>query len=60
MCIRDRLKVKEEQVKRLLDSVLNKQEEAWIFEGIKGSPKAYESVSYTHLVLIISRESRIS
>ena len=38
----EQLKVKEEQVKRLLDSVLNKQEEAWVFEGIKGSPKAYE------------------
>ena len=38
----EQLKVKEEQVKRLLDSVLNKQEEAWDFEGIKGSPKAYE------------------
>ena len=38
----EQLKVKEEQVKRLLDSVLNKQEEAWAFEGIKGSPKAYE------------------
>lgn len=38
----EQLKVKEEQVKRLLDSVLNKQEEAWIFEGIKGSPKDYE------------------
>lgn len=38
----EQLKVKEEQVKRLLDSMLNKQEEAWTFEGIKGSPKAYE------------------
>ncbi len=38
----EQLKVKEEQVKRLLDSVLDKQEEPWIFEGIKGSPKAYE------------------
>ena len=38
----EQLKVKEKQVKRLLDSVLNKQEEAWAFEGIKGSPKAYE------------------
>ena len=38
----EQLKVKEEQVKRLLDSVLNKQEEAWAFEGIKGSQKAYE------------------
>ena len=38
----EQLKVKEEQVKRLLDSVLNKQEEHWTFEGIKGSPKAYE------------------
>ena len=38
----EQLKVKEEQVKRLLDTVLNKQEEPWTFEGIKGSPKAYE------------------
>lgn len=38
----EQLKVKEEQVKRLLDSVLNKQEGPWTFEGIKGSPKAYE------------------
>ncbi len=38
----EQLKVKEEQVKRPLDSVLYKQEEAWDFEGIKGSPKAYE------------------
>lgn len=38
----EQLKVKEEQVKHLLDSVLNKQEEHWTFEGIKGSPKAYE------------------
>ena len=38
----EQLKVKEEQVKRLLDSVLYKQEEVWDFEGIKGSPKAYE------------------
>ena len=38
----EQLKVKEEQIKRLLDSVLNKQEEPWTFEGIKGSPKAYE------------------
>ena len=40
----EQLKVKEEQVKRLLDSVLNKQEEAWAFEGIKGSPKAMNTV----------------
>ena len=38
----EQLKVKEEQVKRLLDSVLNRQTEDWTFEGIKGSPKAYE------------------
>ena len=38
----EQLKVKEEQVKRLLDSVLDRQEETWNFEGIKGSPKAYE------------------
>ncbi len=38
----EQLKVKEGQVKRLLDSVLDRQEEPWNFEGIKGSPKAYE------------------
>ena len=38
----EQLKVKEEQVKRLLDSVLDRQTEEWTFEGIKGSPKAYE------------------
>ena len=38
----EQLKVKEEQVKRLLDGVLDRQQEPWTFEGIKGSPKAYE------------------
>ena len=38
----EQLKVKEEQVKRLLDSVLDRQVESWTFEGIKGSPKEYE------------------
>ena len=38
----EQLKIKEGQVKRLLDSVLDRQEEPWNFEGIKGSPKAYE------------------
>lgn len=34
----EQLKVKEGQVKKLLDSVLCKQESSWIFEGIKASP----------------------
>ena len=34
----EQLKVKEGQVKKLLDSVLCKQESPWIFEGIKASP----------------------
>lgn len=38
----EQLKIKEEQVKRLLDSVLARQEQPWNWEGIKGSPKAYE------------------
>ena len=38
----EQLKIKEEQVKRLLDSVLNAQKSEWVWEGIKGSPIAYE------------------
>lgn len=38
----EQLKVKEEQVKRLLDTCLGRQKEAWLWEGIKGSPMAYE------------------
>ncbi|MBQ4537421.1 MAG: class I SAM-dependent RNA methyltransferase [Lachnospiraceae bacterium] len=38
----EQLKVKEEQVKRLLDGVLGKQENPYVWEGIKGSPKEYE------------------
>ena len=38
----EQLKIKEQQVKKLLDGVLDKQEESWIWEGIKGSPKCYE------------------
>lgn len=34
----EQLAVKEGQVKRLLNSVLNRQQEPWIFEGIKASP----------------------
>ena len=37
----EQLKIKEEQVKRLLDGVLNVREGEWIWEGIKGSPVAY-------------------
>ena len=38
----EQLKIKAEQVKHLLDSVLDRQETAWDWEGIKGSPVAYE------------------
>lgn len=38
----EQLKIKEGQVKKLLDGVLGKQEEPWLWEGIKGSPKCYE------------------
>lgn len=38
----EQLKIKEQQVKKLLDGVLDKQEESWTWEGIKGSPKCYE------------------
>lgn len=38
----EQLKIKEVQVKGLLDSVLGRQEETWIWEGIKGSPVEYE------------------
>lgn len=36
------LEIKEQQVKKILDSVLNQQEESWEFQGIKGSPEPYE------------------
>lgn len=35
------LQIKESQVKQLLDGVLKGQEENWVWEGIKGSPKPY-------------------
>lgn len=38
----EQLKIKESQVKRLLDSVLDRQEWDWKWEGIKGSPVEYE------------------
>ncbi len=38
----EQLRIKEEQVKKLLDSVLHKQESEYVFEGIKESPKQYE------------------
>lgn len=38
----EQLHVKEQQVKKLLDGVLSKQDKAYVWEGIKGSPKAYE------------------
>lgn len=38
----EQLKIKEEQVKKLLDGALAKQEKGYLFEGIKQSPKPYE------------------
>ncbi len=38
----EQLKMKEEQMKRLLDTCLGRQAEDWCWEGIKGSPVAYE------------------
>ncbi len=38
----EQLSVKEAQVKKLLDSVLNRQEQGYNWEGIKDSPKEYE------------------
>lgn len=38
----EQLKIKEEQVRRLLDACLSRQDAAWTWEGIKGSPEAYE------------------
>ena len=38
----EQLKIKEGQVKKLLDGVLGRQAADWAWEGIKGSPVAYE------------------
>lgn len=38
----EQLKLKEAQVKRLLDGVLAGRQDEWIYEGIKGSPAVYE------------------
>lgn len=38
----EQLRIKEGQVRRLLDSCLNRQEFPWKWEGIKGSPVVYE------------------
>ena len=37
----EQLRIKEEQVKRLLAPVLGKQESSYQYDGIKGSPEAY-------------------
>ncbi len=39
---REQLAIKEGQIKRLLGSVLDRQESPWVFEGIKESPVKYE------------------
>lgn len=38
----DQLQIKEQQVKKLLDGVLARQESAYVWEGIKESPLRYE------------------
>ncbi len=38
----EQLNIKETQVKKLLDSVLHKQDQPYVWEGIKGSPQEYE------------------
>ena len=38
----DQLKLKENQVKNLLEGVLSKQKEPWEFQGAKSSPRAFE------------------
>ena len=38
----EQLRIKEAQVKKLLDQALQEQEEPWVYEGIKGSPVSYE------------------
>ncbi len=38
----EQLRIKEAQVKKLLEGVLIRQGQGWLWEGIKGSPKAYE------------------
>ncbi len=38
----EQLRIKEEQVKKLLDQALKAQKTEWIFEGIRKSPKEYE------------------
>lgn len=38
----EQLRIKEEQVKKLLDGVLSRQETPYQWEGIKASPKEYE------------------
>ncbi len=42
MSYEEQLRMKETQVKKLLDGVLKNQQEPYIWEGIKGSPKEYE------------------
>lgn len=38
----EQLGIKEAQVKKLLDGVLNGQDQPYVWEGIKGSPREYE------------------
>ncbi len=38
----EQLKIKEQQIKRLLDSCILKHQGEYLFEGIKGSPAVYE------------------
>lgn len=38
----EQLRIKEQQVKKLLDGVLDRQKEPYIWEGMKGSPEQYQ------------------
>ena len=57
----EQLKIKEEQVKKLLDGALKNQTESWQFEGIKGSPtqRAYRNkMEFSTSPLIIHPSAR--
>ncbi|MDE6640087.1 MAG: 23S rRNA (uracil(1939)-C(5))-methyltransferase RlmD [Acetatifactor sp.] len=42
LAYKEQLKIKEAQVKKLLETALAAQETPWVWEGIKGSPVEYE------------------
>lgn len=56
----EQLVIKEAQVKKLLDSVLDRQEEAWEFQGIKGSPAQYEYNTATRWSFLLEMPTRMA